>query len=414
MNFTWLKDEKIQCIMRLFEARVVGGAVRNSLLGLEYKEIDLATILTVEQMQVICKQNKLHCILTGVEHGTITVMYKSECFEITTLRRDVETDGRHAKVEFTDSWEEDAKRRDFTFNALYLDETGRIYDYFDGISDLKQGVVRFIGDPYQRIQEDYLRIMRFFRFYTYYGKEIDECSLKACYDCIDGLKRVSKERIWSELYKIAQFDTMILGYCWNARELYDDLRKWCIDAVNIRYERIVHLQRVFDLMTLILKGINWPIPTNVSYLSLHPFTRLALFDGDWSDKSLSNKQLKFLVSLRAMQLNSKIDWMRCRYFQDYEWFKSKVEYEIVCGLKNEGGDEIDAMIDVVMNVEHVFEMRLQEKGLVQFPVNGYDLLQMGLKGTEIGVAMNRLYDKWFESDMKMSKEELLDDGSGFE
>src|SRR5262249_45375980 len=149
------------------ETRVVGGAVRNALLGLPIGEVDLATTATPEDVIALARRAGLKAVPTGIEHGTVTIVADGRPFEVTTLRRDVETYGRHAKIAFPSSWEEDAKRRDFTLNALYASRDGAVHDPLGGLPDLEAGRVRFIGDAEARIEEDYLRILRFFRFNAY-------------------------------------------------------------------------------------------------------------------------------------------------------------------------------------------------------------------------------------------------------
>ncbi len=152
------------------ETRAVGGAVRDTLLGLKVTEIDLATTALPEQVMTLARKAGLKAVPTGIEHGTVTVIADGVPFEVTTLRRDVETFGRHATIAFTEDWEEDARRRDFTINALYAGSDGTVFDPLSGYADLVAGRVRFIGDAEARIKEDYLRILRFFRFNAYYGK----------------------------------------------------------------------------------------------------------------------------------------------------------------------------------------------------------------------------------------------------
>ena len=147
--------------------RIVGGAVRNYMIGEEISDFDLSCRLSPEKILDILQKNQIKAIPTGIKFGTITAVIKNKCFEITTTRKDVKTDGRHAVVEYTTNFEVDAQRRDFTFNALYLDFDGNLYDYFNGLNDLKNGIVRFIGNAEDRIKEDYLRILRLFRFYCY-------------------------------------------------------------------------------------------------------------------------------------------------------------------------------------------------------------------------------------------------------
>ncbi len=185
------------------EARVVGGAVRDTLAGCPITEIDLATPRTPEDVGKALQAAGIRSVPTGVRHGTVTAVLEGQSFEITTLRRDVETDGRHAMVAFTDDWRADAARRDFTINAMSMTQGGEVFDYFGGVSDLRSGLVRFVGDPATRIAEDYLRILRYFRFFARYGRgNADPAALAAIRAGVPGLARLSVERVWSELARI--------------------------------------------------------------------------------------------------------------------------------------------------------------------------------------------------------------------
>jgi poly(A) polymerase len=182
--------------------RFVGGCVRDALLDVPVKDIDidLATTDTPERTTALLEAAGIKAIPTGIGHGTITAVTDGRHFEITTLRRDVETDGRWAVVEYTDDWEADAARRDFTVNALYADQDGTVYDPMDGLPDLKVGCLRFVGEPEQRIEEDGLRILRFFRFFAYYGRsQPDMKSLAACESLADRVDSLSAERVAHEL-----------------------------------------------------------------------------------------------------------------------------------------------------------------------------------------------------------------------
>ncbi len=188
-----------------FLAYVVGGPVRNALLGEPVSDTDIATSARPEQVIELADRAGLKVVPTGIDHGTVTVVDGGEGFEVTTFRRDVETDGRRAVVAFADTIEEDALRRDFTMNALYADAEGRVLDPLGGLPDLMARKVRFIEDPSQRIREDYLRILRFFRFFAWYGKAddgLDADGLAACADLADGLGSLSKERIGAEVLKL--------------------------------------------------------------------------------------------------------------------------------------------------------------------------------------------------------------------
>lgn len=186
------------------EARIVGGAVRDSLLGLAVSDVDLATPLLPDQVTKQLERAGIKAVPTGIQHGTITAVAKGQSVEITTLRRDVSTDGRRATVAFSTDWEEDAARRDFTINALYADpESGEIFDYFDGLADLEARKVRFIGDASARIAEDHLRILRFFRFHARFGSgEPDATALAACAASANSLMALSRERIADEVMKL--------------------------------------------------------------------------------------------------------------------------------------------------------------------------------------------------------------------
>ncbi|WP_414712402.1 CCA tRNA nucleotidyltransferase [Sphingomonas sp.] len=184
-------------------ARFVGGAVRDTLLGLPVADVDIATRHAPETVIDLLQAARIKAVPTGIAHGTVTAVTEGGPVEVTTLRRDLSTDGRHAVVAFTDDWREDAARRDFTMNALYADPaTGEIFDYFDGLADLAERRVRFIGDPLQRIAEDHLRILRFFRFLARFGDAPDPAGLDACTARANDLMALSRERIRDELLKL--------------------------------------------------------------------------------------------------------------------------------------------------------------------------------------------------------------------
>jgi len=188
-------------------ARLVGGCVRDAIAGRDVADIDLATPLPPDAVTRALQADGLRAVPTGLDHGTVTAVSGGRGFEVTTLRRDQTTDGRHAQVAWTADWQEDAARRDFTMNAMSMLPDGAVYDYFDGAADLRAGRVRFVGDPAARIAEDYLRILRFFRFHARYGHgEPDPAALAALRDGVPGLARLSPERVWSELKRILATD----------------------------------------------------------------------------------------------------------------------------------------------------------------------------------------------------------------
>jgi poly(A) polymerase len=185
------------------EARVVGGAVRNTLLDLPTGDVDVATTAEPNVVVQRAKEAGFHPVPTGIEHGTVTVVVHDVPFEVTTLRQDIETDGRHAKVRFGRDWKTDAERRDFTINALFASRDGKLFDFVGGLKDIEARRVRFIGDPAQRIAEDYLRVLRFFRFHAGYAEGLpDPAGLSACIRAKESLGQLSRERVRNELMKL--------------------------------------------------------------------------------------------------------------------------------------------------------------------------------------------------------------------
>jgi poly(A) polymerase len=202
----WMSARPTRKLMEaLGEARFVGGAIRNTLLRKPVGDIDIATPLTPDEVGKRLAAAGIAFVPTGIEHGTVTAIVEGKPFEVTTLRRDVTTDGRHAVVAFTDDWSLDAQRRDFTMNALYADASGEVFDFVGGIEDLKAGRVRFVGDAVTRIREDYLRILRLFRFHAWYGKgEIDAEALRAAAAEKGGIAKLSGERIAKEMLRLLE------------------------------------------------------------------------------------------------------------------------------------------------------------------------------------------------------------------
>ena len=191
------------------EIRYVGGCVRKIINNEKVDDIDLATNLLPEQVCEVLKKKEINYYESGIDHGTITALIDNYKFEITTLRKDVSTDGRHAKVEFTNNWKDDASRRDFTINAIYSDAEGNLFDPYNGKKDLEEGCINFIGDVNKRIQEDYLRILRYIRFFLNYSKQPHNSEiLRKLKINIGGVSKLSKERLLDELKKIFKSDTL--------------------------------------------------------------------------------------------------------------------------------------------------------------------------------------------------------------
>ncbi|MBA4100458.1 MAG: CCA tRNA nucleotidyltransferase [Rhodospirillum sp.] len=205
---SWMTEGPAAEVMRALtaegdEARFVGGCVRDALVGRTIRDIDIATPLSPQRVTELLHKAGLKAVPTGIDHGTITAIADKTGVEVTTLRRDIETDGRRAKVEFTDNWQADAARRDLTINALSADATGKVHDYFGGLDDLAAARVRFVGDPKQRIVEDYLRLLRFFRFHADYASgALDDAAVAAAKELAPNLKSLSGERLRQETLRL--------------------------------------------------------------------------------------------------------------------------------------------------------------------------------------------------------------------
>lgn len=240
---SWFSNPALRRVFDLLNAdggvvRVVGGAVRNSLMGLPVSDVDMATTLVPDEVVARAKAAHIKAVPTGLAHGTVTLVVDGAPFEVTTLRRDVATDGRHAEVAFGTDWTEDARRRDLTINALYADASGEVIDLVEGLADIETRTVRFIGEAQERVAEDYLRVMRFFRFFAYYGTgRPDAAGLRACAGAKEKLSTLSAERIWSELKKLLAAPDPVRAMLWMRTsgvlsQVLPESEKWGIDAVH--------------------------------------------------------------------------------------------------------------------------------------------------------------------------------------
>lgn len=351
------------------DLRFVGGAVRDFLLGKTPKDIDLATTATPEEMIDLMIENDIRYIPTGLQHGTITAVL-DEPYEITTLRIDTETDGRHARVEFTRDWEVDAERRDLTFNALSMDFNGKIYDYFGGVEDLKNYTAKFVGDASRRIQEDYLRILRYFRFIGKQPKiKWDENTLEAIQNNKQGLASISGERIWMEMEKILAGD--------NA---------W----------KVIRKMHEFKL-PIGLDLSRWETLRNVSSNTQNPVVRLLALLENESD----------LVKIRKHWKLSNEVYEFLKFGLDHRWksFNKKNVSEML--VRN---PRVRSLLSLLMdfNGNEGLKKFIESWEIPKFPVNGYDLEDMGIKpGKEMGSILNRLKTLWINSDYTLTKDELI-------
>lgn len=382
--------------------RLVGGAVRDLLLAEIPKDFDLATDARPERiMELFEGKTDFSVVPTGLKHGTVTVVCRGIPYEVTTLRVDVETDGRHAAVEFTDNWEDDARRRDFTINAMGIDiRTGVLYDYFGGEEDLVNGRLRFVGNAQERIEEDYLRILRFFRFLGRYEhcRDLDDEAVSAIQASVSGLQHISGERIWMEMSKI---------------------------LVSPRIAMLAVLMeqtRVLDLVGLDPFG---------------PLSRLRSL-GDLPDVSVISDVRRLAESpvtmLAALLLFRKVYEVSREAVQDMRdhvvesWKISKAERELLDflllhfrGRRQRHG--VDRYLGIAVDdgvsgrtlelcalegAEGAMDY-LRQHPLAVFPVSGQDLLDLGYpEGPKVGVMLARMKKVWKHTNYVLAKDELLE------
>ncbi|XP_043977489.1 CCA tRNA nucleotidyltransferase 1, mitochondrial [Gambusia affinis] len=372
-----------------YELRIAGGAVRDLLSGKRPEDVDFATTATPEEMKRMFQDAGIRLINNkGEKHGTITARLHNENFEVTTLRVDVETDGRHAEVEFTTDWQKDAERRDLTINSMFLGLDGTLYDYFKGYEDLQNHKVRFVGSAEQRIQEDYLRILRYFRFYGRVALKADEHepeTLTAIRENGRGLAAISGERIWVELKK------MVVGN--HAAHLLELL--YHLDLAQ--YIGLPPDGNVDEMKRV------W---RNASAHSPKPMTVLAALFHRPDDVDRTDLRLKvsreektlalFLVKHRRTLRKSDEEPDDLRPFTDF----------IIDSREPDSQSKVCELLKYQGEVKLLTE--LQRWSVPRFPVSGHDLRKMGItSGKEIGTSLQELRDIWKKSRYQMDKDELL-------
>ena len=381
----WLQDKAVVALSRLFSKgtlRFVGGCVRNTLLDVPITDIDVATTVTPDEVLELALKNGVRSIPTGLQHGTVTLVLEGGSFEVTTLRRDEETDGRHAKVSYSTSWKEDAARRDFTMNALYLDPDGQLYDYFGGMQDLEKRLVRFIGDASERIQEDKLRVLRFFRFAGQYGAgPLDGASLAAIKQADEPVRDLSAERIDAECMKLFGVRAGRLG------DMVQAMLNCGISPANLIVDGSAERMReTADMDALDGHQI---MGTPISLIRLSLLARHAGLDHKnvASALRLSRKEHRFLESVeRAV-----------RSLQNGETTRQAAYRFGIAGAyaagwcENERGDASLADFQVPV-----------------FPLTATDLMQAGIeKGPEMGRRLKAAEDAFIMSNFTLTSEALL-------
>ncbi|QLK53706.1 CCA tRNA nucleotidyltransferase [Ehrlichia ruminantium] len=369
------------------DIRLVGGCVRDNILKRQTVDIDFATTLLPYQIIEALNIAHIKSIPTGIKHGTITAIVNNTAYEITTLRSDIYCDGRHAEVKFTNNWKQDASRRDFTFNALYCDEKGIVYDYFSGIQDLKNKQLNFIGDPETRIQEDYLRILRAFRFHAAICSQdkLSDIIIQSCTKYASCISKLSRERIRDEFFKLLS--------CINLVNTLKIMQKCNVLQKIIPFEVlpnvisstvISHTEPIVKLAAL--------LRTNKNEFSIDKI-RDSLY--------LSNSDKKLLLSLVNNNLELPLSIM------DQQKYINKLGKKIYCYLIKIRHAELTLNNhDLVQYIEYADKFVIPE-----FPLSGKDFLAIGYQeGRHLGDVLKKLRNLWEDSAYQLTRHQLLEHG----
>jgi len=392
------KSTNIEKIFRLIsnfseksEIRYVGGSIRKIINKEKVDDIDLATNITPTKVCEILKKNDISFYESGIEHGTITAKIDDYKFEITTLRKDVSTDGRHAEVEFSNDWHEDASRRDFTFNAIYADLHGNLYDPFNGKKDLELGNVRFIGNPEKRIKEDYLRILRYVRFFLNYSKvDHDESLKKIIKQNINGISKVSPDRLLDELRKIFLSNGFL--------KITKD--KFCQEIISLVFPQLINLGILKNLNEYSKKLIEKKdFIFLISLMIIDDTDNSEYFIYKYNISNEDKKRIRFLSNIYSKNLDKSI-------------FKEKNLWKI---LYHNGNDYLNDVINY-----KIFQNKKLDKDLVKLKtffsnqeapkleINARILIEKFnyKEGKELGSKLKEIEDFWIENSFKISDQEL--------
>lgn len=388
----WLGRADTRAVMAALEAarpdgaRFVGGCVRNTLRGAAVDDIDIATQLKPEETIAALGAAGIRAIPTGLEHGTITAIVDGCPFEITSLRRDVETDGRRAVVAFTEDWAEDAERRDFRLNAIYASADGRLHEVVPGsIDDAVHGRVIFIGDADQRLREDYLRILRFFRFNAWYGAGLDAEGLAACARQKEGLARIAAERIWKELKRLMEAPDPSAAML--AMDETGVLETVLPGANASELPALVAVEQGAGLAPDPLQRLMAMVPRrgrDVSRVTTH--LRLSNAEADrlveWADPAL------------AHVLGSPPDALRRLLYRFGP--RAVLDRALIEAAQVSGAEPLAQIQAVASDWERPV-----------FPLGGADALAAGLRGPDVGAALRALEEDWVASGFCLTRSELL-------
>ena len=372
------------------EIRYVGGCVRKILNDEKTDDIDLATNLTPDQVKQCLDKNQIKFFETGIEHGTITAVIDDQNFEITTLRKDVKTDGRHAVVEYTTNWKEDSLRRDFSINSIYSDLDGNLYDPNSGHKDLNVGIIKFIGDPETRIKEDYLRIIRYLRFYTEYSKTDHEINIiKIIKKNIEGLGKISKERQFNELKKILKLDNFL--------KLFKN--KTSCELFSLIFPQLKNFKKLSKLskpQEKILK--NKSLNFVISFLVIDETDNSDYFVYKYNLPNELKDKINFLknnsLNKDSTKIFNKKDLQKIFYYEGKSSTIDLIDFNLLYFKQSKKLSELKTYFEKLDKPEFPIKAQLL--------INDYGLKE----GRELGQKLKNLEMKWIENNFNLSKKDM--------
>ena len=375
----------------LSEVRYVGGCVRKAIKGEKIDDIDLATNLEPKEVCEALKKNQINYYETGLEHGTITALIDDHKFEITSLREDISTDGRHAQVKFSKDWKKDASRRDFTINAIYSDIEGNIFDPYNGKDDLEKGVINFIGNPEIRVQEDYLRILRYVRFFITYSKQRHNHEIvKSLRKNFIGISKLSKERLIDELEKI--LDKKIL------RNLSKD--KFCLEILQLTFPQLRYFDVFFRLNPYAERlFINIDFIFIVSLLIIDQTDNAEYFLYKFNISKKNQKRIKNIYYFYKDKITSKTlsesNLNRVFYYQGKETVIDIINFKIFKSKKLD-----NRLIELSKSYYN--------KTVPAMPVKADTLMKKYkiLEGKNLGDKLKRIEEAWVKNNFKISNQQV--------
>ena len=370
------------------EIRYVGGCVRKIINNEIVDDIDLAVNLNPKEVSEILKKNQIKFYETGIEHGTITALINENKFEITSLRKDVVTDGRHAKIEFSQDWYEDASRRDFSINAIYADIDGNLYDPFNGKKNIENGTVQFIGEEEKRIKEDYLRVIRYVRFFLNYSKKNHNPNvLRIIKKNLDGIFKISSERLLDEFKKLSKSNGFI--------KLNQD--KFCLEIINLIFPQFKNINILKNIKKNNTNNLDFIILLSALIIDSSDNTEYFLFKFNLSKKD--QKRILFLKEFFIQPINKKTftkeNLWKILYYKEKQHLIDLLNYQILRSKKNE-----KKLSELIIFFKNKITPKLPIKA--NYLMSEFNIAE----GKELGLKLKKIEEKWLNNNFKISDIEI--------